>query len=170
MRKPLVFVADCNGTPVHAEVSLCSYGGAYGLQVSLCFSPGACNAESIFVRDAAITDPATFEAEAPKMVAAYLAKNGVAELHKRIADYAAALVELRAESKVAEAKEAKRAARAAAKRKSEGYTHQFSAWIHPARGDDYRIEAFVKGEPTAADIASLLKKSTVKTDYTVAAL
>jgi hypothetical protein len=59
-----------------------------------------------------------------------------------------------------------------AKMKKQGYTHRFDAWVHPARGDDYSIVGFTKFEPTAGEMAQILKRkgSQVLTDYQVSEL
>ena len=60
--------------------------------------------------------------------------------------------------------------RRAAKRKAQGYTHRIVAWVHPTYGDDYQIEAFTVGEPTADTMRQLLKRSTIKDDYRIETL
>lgn len=54
--------------------------------------------------------------------------------------------------------------------KAKGFTHCVDAWIHPGRGDDYSIAVYMNRMPTKADIARVLRKSVVKTDYSVRVL
>lgn len=67
-------------------------------------------------------------------------------------------------------KEAKKVVRRDARQKKLGMTHRVTAWIHPkAGGDDYQVDIYAKGEPTKAEIQSLLRKqgSAVLTDYQI---
>lgn len=73
-------------------------------------------------------------------------------------------------SKRMAAQEAKATAKAAARdaeKKREGFTHKTLMWVHPLRGDDFQLEMYCKGAPTAAEIQSILKsrKSQVLTDH-----
>lgn len=55
--------------------------------------------------------------------------------------------------------------------KAKGYTHLVLAYVHPRNGgDDYQTGAYYIGEPTEKDIAKLLVRSEVKTDYRVEVL
>ena len=160
------FLIENNGTKVFCEISPCSWMHAgYGLQVKISLKENANNAESEFILDKNIICvgvPLPLK-EANSMVTGWLEVNGIKPLQNSIDAWNKASEEFEKERIIDAAKEAKRAA----KRKVEGFTHRFSAWIHPTSGDDYSVEAFIKGVPTNTDIANLLKKSTVKDDYKI---
>lgn len=167
------FTVEHNGKTVHVEISPCSWmHKGYGLQIGLSLKDKACNAETIFSLDRSIdacdmsVDAMLVHAE--QSAKKWLSENGVGPLAKKIDDWATESAKWQKEIDRENAKRAARAATMNAKRKAEGYTHKITAVIHPKNGgDDYMIEAYVKGAPTETDIAGLLKKSAVKNDYRV---
>ena len=164
------FLIEHNGTKVFCEISPCSWMYAnYGLQVQLSLKENANNTESKFINDKNIIcfDVPLPLKEANNLATGWLGANGIKPLQNSIDAWNKAKEEFDKERIIDEAKEVKRAAKMSAKRKAEGFTHLFTGWIHPACGDDYRVEAFIKGVPTNTDIANLLKKSTVKDDYKI---
>jgi hypothetical protein len=166
------FVLDHKGRNIHVEISPCSwmYPG-YGLQIKLSTKEHACNAESIFDRNHEIKadeiSTGALVKEAHAQAARWLEANGVAKIDQAVAKWAEASVKFDAAIKKEQKREEKARIRRLTKRQAEGYTHVVDAWIHPSSGDDYRTEACVVGEPSAADIQRILAKSRVKTDYKV---
>ena len=164
---------DLNGVIVHASISPCSwmYPG-YGFQFSLSLKENGCNAECVFVNNKELVwSDIKFPVNTlTELSAAWLKEHGVAPLQEKLDAWLKIEAEYRVEDAKRKVREEKRMAKLIVKRKAEGYTHRFFAWIHPARGDDYQVEAFTKGAPTAVDIAAMLKKSTVKNDYVITAL
>ena len=162
------------GVVVHAEISPCCwmYPG-YGLQYSLSLKEKGCNAEKVFVNDKAI-DPMSKDIMlmnvATEHAVKWLKENGVKPLQDALDSWLKAEAEYRIEDAKRKVAAEKRLAKLIAKRKAEGYTHRFLAWIHPARGDDYQVEAFTKGAPKGEQIDAWLKNSEVKTDFVVTAL
>lgn len=80
---------------------------------------------------------------------------------------------LNAEFEVERKKEEKKIARQDKKMREKGFTHKVSAWIHPSGGgDDYQMDIYWKGEPSAAEINAELKKSKsrVLDDYRIVSL
>jgi hypothetical protein len=168
-------VIDHNGEQVFFSVSPCSWMYPnYGLQVQLSLAENAVNAESEFILDKAFDamkkPMPELEAAAKGMAEKWLAENGAAILHERVATWRARASEFDAEMQ----KEAKREAAAQKRRdkshKAKGFTHRVNAWIHPDQGDDFERIAYVVGKPEKADIAKILSSSTVKDDYVVTEL
>lgn len=174
------FVLSHEGRAVHVEVSPCSSMYApYGLQVRLALEPKAANAEAIFLNEPTIScrdargplDAAALRELAEATAQRWLAKNGIAPIQRAADEWAKASAKYEAEAKVEAAREKAHLERTIAIRKKHGFTHRIVAWIHPKRGgDDYRIEAWTKGEPSPAEIALLLRDSRVKDDLIVHAL
>lgn len=55
--------------------------------------------------------------------------------------------------------------------KKEGYKFKIVYWVHPkSGGDDMQKVAFCQDKPNEKDIASLLRNSAVKNDYSIKAL
>lgn len=69
-------------------------------------------------------------------------------------------------------KERRKVARKDANMLKKGYTHRITAWVHPTRGDDYAVDMYTKGQPSADYIRREIKKmgSRVDDDYSVTAL
>ncbi|MCK9987743.1 MAG: hypothetical protein AzoDbin1_04215 [Azoarcus sp.] len=70
------------------------------------------------------------------------------------------LSDLDAQHKKSKAKEEQKLKRRDAAKKRQGFTHRVTAWVHPeAGGDDYMVDLYCKGKPSAAQIKAELKKS-----------
>lgn len=168
-------IQHSDGQTVYVEVSpCCTMYPNYGLQYGLSLTPNAVNAETEFVHDKAV---AAFDVPTAELVETtrehatrWLAANGVATLRTMSEAWAKAKADYEAASLKEQVRNEKRTARTRATYKAKGFTHVVNAWVHPKRGDDYPIEAYVKGVPDDSDIAGLLRLSTVKTDYRVEAL
>lgn len=169
------FTVEHQGSTIYGQVSPCSFMyPRYGLQVRLSMVKNPCNAESEFIRDQSITvqgvDGAVVTAAAVKLTVEFLQINGKAPLLAALGRWVAAKAGFDAAEEVRRQRSVAALERRIAKRKAGGYTHRIVAWIHPLRGDDHMVEGFTRGEPTSADLAWILMKSTVKTDFTVTAL
>lgn len=162
------FIIDCEGTKVYGTVSPCCWmHKGYGLQYQLTLREKGCNGESEFIHeksmDVADRKKGFITVVASAHAVTWLGEHGLKPLQDRLAHFDKVMADLKKESD----KELKAIEKRDAAYKAKGYTHKVSAWIHPRSGDDYQVDAYVKGEPTKADIAELLKKSVVKNDYRV---
>lgn len=82
--------------------------------------------------------------------------------------------DLRADLDKAMKKDQAKLARLIAKYKKQGFTHHVVAWVHPAQGDDYQIDIFMKS-PNGVDPEEVkeylkMKRSTVLDDFKVNAI
>lgn len=69
------------------------------------------------------------------------------------------LFDLNAKYEKDKKKEEQKLKRRDAAKKKQGYTHRVTAWVHPeAGGDDYMVDLYCPGKPTAAQIKAELKK------------
>lgn len=175
MLKETAHKIDFNGEQVIFRVSPCSWmHKGYGLQVGLSMKENAVNAESEFIRDESYeaTDKPMEELDRAGRAFAekWLAENGTALLHEHVAKWQAAKDEFDKEFAEEDKKAAAAQKRADARYKKKGYTHRVNAWIHPSQGDDFQSVSYVMGEPSEKDIAQILRRSEVKTDYVVTAL
>lgn len=170
------FKVQYGGETVHCSISPCSWMYPdYGLQVQVSLDEKGVNAASEFIRDAAfkVTRENIAEAlERAKVIAtAWLASHdGVVVLRRKAAEWKRIDAEFAAELAKEDKAERRRIASRKSRAKSKGFTHRFVGWVHPSQGDDYQVEAFTVGEPTASQVAKLLRGSAVKTDYVVEAL
>jgi len=173
MSKKTQFKLSYRGQIIFADISPCSwmYHG-YGLQFKLSLKEQGFNAESVFIKDRLECCDIPLDVILPhakKLAIEYIQKNGTTKLQEAIDNYQISLDKFQKEFEADNAKEEARTKERHAKNKAEGFGFYFSAWIHPIHGDDYGIEAYLK-EPNERIIANLLKKSTIKTDYTITAL
>jgi hypothetical protein len=166
---------DHNGEQVFFSVSPCSWMYAnYGLQVQLSLTENAVNAESEFILDKtfeAMKKPMQELDSAAKDVAEkWLAENGTALLHERVTTWRARAAEFEAKMQKDAKREAAAQKRSDKSHKAKGFTHRVNAWIHRAQGDDFERVAYVIGDPGKAEIAKIIRSSTVKDDYVVTVL
>ena len=52
----------------------------------------------------------------------------------------------------------------------QGKTHKAACWVHPVRGDDFRVDLYFEGEPTEAEVREILRKdhqSRVLDDFSI---
>ena len=156
---------------IYMRISPCSWMYKnYGLQIGLSLTPDACNAETIFVNRKGIDCESMPRAEmrvlAQAMADQWEAVNGESTLQSKVIESRAESARFALEWAKEEKKEAAARQRRVAKYRKQGYTHRLAGWIHPQSGDDYPVEFYTVGAP---DVARLLARCTVKTDFTICA-
>lgn len=172
---PNTSMIEHDGEKVFVAVSPCSWMNKhYGLQVKISLKPDAVNAESEFVIDKTFDAHDMPRAETYRAGKAlgekWIAENGTALLHARVAEWAANAAKLNEELAKIDKREAAALKRRDSRYKRQGFTHRVTAWIHPEHGDDFQRIAYVQSAPTPLEIAGILKSSTVGDDYVVTAL
>ena len=167
------FVISHSGRDVFCEISPCSWMYKdYGLQVKLSVVKNGCNAESVFAHDKSIkiTDktPRDEMIESSKKVALNkLNEVGIEDLVAQAQKWAVAKADWDIQWAKDEEARQKREAKEIAKYKAKGFTHKFTGWIHPAKGDDRMVGAYCVGVPSDAEIIKLLRGCELKTDFKI---
>lgn len=168
-------VVEHEGQQVFFSVSPCSWRNKnYGLQVKFSTVANAVNAESEFIRDksfeASDKPKDVLDSAAKELVEKWLAENGTALLNEHVEKWGKTKAAFLADFAQEEKRAAAAQKRADTRYKKKGYTHRVNTIIHPSQGDDYEVVSYVSGEPSAKDIAVIMRKSEIKTGYAVTAL
>lgn len=164
-----------DGEKVYWEVSPASWmHHGYGLQIKLSLKPHSSNAASEFANDKSVKDlvdmpRAKIDKLGREFAQKWVTANGTKPLHDAQTRWDKIDAEYREQSKKDEAKHKVKQAKLDAKYKSQGFTHRLDGWLH-LNGDDRQIQAYFKGAPGKADIANVMKRSAVKTDYKLTTL